>query len=406
MANPDPKHDFAAKLRQPSVLPRVMDYIQWQRMVRQARAEGIDPPQAPLWLAPISLNLDLTTACNYHCDHCIDWEMLNSRLNYKYEKLLESLEEMIRLGLRSVILIGGGEPTVYPKFCDLVRFLKARGTQVAIVSNGSRNEKILEIADRLNGRDWVRLSLDSGYNETFTLMHRPRKPITLEEICSWVPLIRERNPSLSVGFSFIITWEGATRGNGVNIVPNIHEIVMAARLARKSRFRYISFKPFLTRGPEGAEVLDASAVKHFNDTMLRIREAIDEAKTYETPDFRVVESMNLKVLMDGTWREYTRQPRVCHMQALRQVLSPLGLYNCPAHRGVPKARIADKDAFSGDGDLSATLGATAAILDRFDASRECAQVTCLYNSVNWMLEKAVQDGDDLEEIEERGDWFL
>lgn len=406
MAEPDPKHDFTAKLRQPSVLPQVTNYIQWQRMVRQARAEGKNPPQAPLWLAPISLNLDLTTACNFQCDHCIDWDMLNSRMNYQYEKLLESLEEMLRLGLRSVILIGGGEPTVHPKFCDVVRFLKERGTQLAIVSNGSRNEKIFQIAGDLNGRDWIRLSLDSGYTDTFIRMHRPRKLITLEEICSWVPRIRARNPKLSVGFSFIITWDGAERDSKVKIVPNINEIVTATKLARAFCFNYISFKPFLTRGPEGAEVLDAEAVKHFNRTMLRIRDAINEAKTHETSDFKVIESLNLKVLMDGTWSQYTRQPRVCHMQALRQVLSPLGLYNCPAHRGVPKSRIADKDAFFGADNVRAAQEATAAILDRFDASSECAQVTCLYNSANWMLENAIQNGHKLEESEERGDWFL
>ena len=51
-------------------------------------------------------------------------------------------------------------------------------------------------------------------------------------------------------------------------------------------------------------------------------------------------STNLRVLEEGNWREFTRQPRTCHMQALRQVLTPMGLYNCPAHRGVEKARIA------------------------------------------------------------------
>jgi hypothetical protein len=181
MALPDPKHNFAAKLRQPSLLPRVMNYVQWQRMLRQAQTEGREPPQAPLWLAPISINLDLTTACNYECAHCIDWDILNGRAKYEYEKLLESLEQMIALGLRSVILIGGGEPTLHPKFCDTVRFLKERGTEVAIVSNGSRNEKIFEIAGDFNGKDWVRLSLDSGSNDTFIRMHRPKNPSLLKK---------------------------------------------------------------------------------------------------------------------------------------------------------------------------------------------------------------------------------
>ena len=48
-------------------------------------------------------------------------------------------------------------------------------------------------------------------------------------------------------------------------------------------------------------------------------------------------------------------------------------------------------------------------MDRFDASRECAEVTCLYHGVNWWLEKLAQEpGGEvaLEPGDERGDFFL
>ena len=51
----------------------------------------------------------------------------------------------------------------------------------------------------------------------------------------------------------------------------------------------------------------------------------------------------------------------------------------------------------------------AGLIDRFDASRECREVTCLYNGVNWWLEKMTLDPREEIEIEvgdERGDLFL
>jgi hypothetical protein len=96
------------------------------------------------------------------------------------------------------------------------------------------------------------------------------------------------------------------------------------------------------------------------------------------------------------------------MQALRQVLSPLGLYNCPAHRGAEKARIAGRDAYATPEAARATAGAVEAILDRFDASVQCREVTCLYNGANWWLENAIE-GDGLDPAAttpETGDWFL
>ena len=40
-------HDFTAKLRQPAVLPMVVDYLKWQRALRRAREEGREDPATP-----------------------------------------------------------------------------------------------------------------------------------------------------------------------------------------------------------------------------------------------------------------------------------------------------------------------------------------------------------------------
>jgi len=364
-------HDFTGKLRQPAVLPLVADYVNWRRAADKARAEGRSVPDAPP-IAPISINLDLTTACNFRCDHCIDWDILNTRFKHEEDVLKNSLTEMTRRGLRSVILIGGGEPTVYPGFSDMVRFIKGLGLQVSVVTNGSGNKKIHEIADCLDERDWVRLSLDSGTNETFIRMHKPVNPkITLEGICEWVPRIKEKNPG----------------------------------------FDYISMKPFLVRSETGSEVMDPEHAEAELQAMTkRIRASVDECKTLATDSFRVLESTNLRMLEKGNWQDFTRQPKVCHMQALRQVLTPTGLYNCPAHRGIDRARIAPKDAYRDETALAETNRALDGMLESFDASEECKAVTCLYNDVNWWLDGLVKSDEGLDAVAlagaERLDYFL
>ena len=404
-------HDFTGKLRQPAVLPLVLDYVRWRRDVRKAEADGMTPPAAPA-IAPISINLDLTTACNFRCDHCIDWDILNTRNKHEEDVLRSSLREMRDRGLRSVILIGGGEPTVYPGFSPMVRYMKEElGLQVAVVSNGSGNHKIHEIADCLDERDWVRLSLDSGTNETFIRMHKPvNKQITLEGICEWVPRIKAKNPRFNYGFSFIIVWKGAQRDD-VNIVENIHEMVRATKLARDHGFDYISLKPYLVRSESGSEVMDPErAAYELAEMTKRIRTLVDECKTYATDSFRVLESTNLRVLEKGNWRDYTNQPHVCHMQALRQVLTPTGLYNCPAYRGVDRARIAEKDAFGDAALADATNARLSTQLATFDAKKECADVTCLYHEVNWWLDGIVNSDEDIDAAlaagDERNDYFL
>jgi len=402
-------HDFTGKLRQPSVSPLVQEYVTWRRAVARARAAGEDEPTAPD-IAPISINLDLTTACNYRCTHCIDWDILNTADKHREEDLRSSIELMSQRGLKSVIVIGGGEPTLFPGFVGFIEFLKSLKLQVSIVSNGSRGDRLIEAARHMDSRDWIRLSLDSGSNELFLAMHKPvNKKCDLDFVCEWVPKIKAANPEVRVGFSYIIVWGGASR-EGEQLHENIDEIVMAAERARRFEFDYIAYKPVLERQDSGAEVMDPDkTASQTAEVVARIRAGVDRAKELETDGFEVYESTNLRLLEQGNWRDFTKQPRVCHMQALRQVLTPTGLYNCPAHRGVEKAKIGSPRAWADESQAASTGGDLARILDTFDASNECAQVTCLYNGVNWWLEKMIEDprGDaEIEPGEERGDYFL
>ncbi len=134
---------------------------------------------------------------------------------------------------------------------------------------------------------------------------------------------------------------------------------------------------------------------------------MDIAKELGDDAFKVFESTNLRMLEDGSWRESTNQPKTCHMQALRQVLTPTGVYNCPAHRGVDKAVVGPKEAYSGRENAETTGKAVAGLLDNFDASHECRNVTCLYHEVNWWIEGLVENPERVVQLsDENGDFFL
>ncbi len=386
----DPLHDFGSKLMAPEMWPTVSRYIAWRRSVRAARDQGELPPSFPEDIGPLSINLDLTTACNFDCGHCIDAESLHSRQRHEMQELFDSLRELARRGLQSVILIGGGEPTIHPAFVETVRFLKQDlALQVALVSNGARPDRLAEAFPLLESGDWVRLSLDSGTDATFQAMHRPKVAITLEEICQGAVQARGPHTDVVLGFSFVIVWPGA---GGEEVVENFHEMELAARLARDHGFDYISFKPFLERADQGAEVLDGGDATQ-EKVLAMLRDSLENAQSLEMDAFRVIVSTNFRALLDGSWRQYCDQPKECHMQVLRQVVSPLGIFNCPAHRGVEKASLGSSTAWKPKEFAPPQAAAgTANILDNFDASCECSEVVCLYNPVNHLLENWIQSG--------------
>jgi wyosine [tRNA(Phe)-imidazoG37] synthetase (radical SAM superfamily) len=409
-----PIHDFSAKLRQPSIINVLKDYVNWQVQWRDAYSKGKSIEEilehAPNH-SPLSINLDVTTACNYRCDHCVDMDILNTGIRYDHDKLKSSLTTLIDRGLRSVIIIGGGEPTAYPGFTDIVRHLKDRDIQIGVVTNGSRMTKIAEVANVLTQGDWVRLSLDSGNDETFRAMHKPvSKKVTLDWICSHIPDIKKINPQFQIGYSFIVVW-GDCEANDTQIIDNTDEIIEAAERAKEFEFDYISYKPFLTRAEENnAEIVNLTQEEQSIDKVIeKIRTAINQTKDLENDKFKVIESTNLRVLENGSYKDFIDQPSTCHMQYFRQVLSPLGVFNCPVYRHVPQALLGAKHEYETESMFNETQKNTLRLIEAFDASFECRNVTCLYNHANWFIEDLIRNPEKVDKLtasEERNDYFL
>ena len=236
-------HDFTNKLRQQSVIDQLRQYIEWQRKSISIDHDKHLSMQAPKF-GPVSIHLDLTSACNHRCPFCCDMDMLNSGNQLCINETKRMTDLLCERGLKSVIVMGGGEPTLHKDFEDIIVYLKSKGLQLGIVTNGTKMDKVISIADSLTDPyDFVRLSLDAGTQETFEAMHNSRSKQTLSEICAKVKNLKLRNKDLTVGYSYIVSWNGC-QYKGVQIKDNVTEMPAAVTLAAENNFDYVSFKPF------------------------------------------------------------------------------------------------------------------------------------------------------------------
>ena len=144
--------------------------------------------------------------------------------------------------------------------------------------------------------------------------------------------------------------------------------------------------------------------------MSRIQQQVDEAAALETDSFRVHQSTGLKAMLQGRTQTLAKQPRQCHMQYFRQVLSPLGLYNCPVYRNQDHGKLGDKNANADVQSYDATRAVTADLVKNFNATVSCEKVTCLYNDVNWWIESLIEKPEHLAKLEtdttSEPDYFL
>lgn len=399
MSKPTHKeHDFSAKLRQSSVIDDLRKYIQWRR-------NGAGQQSQPMpGMAPKSINLDLTTACNFSCPHCVDWQITNTGQSLKAEEVKQSIDTLKSKGLLSIILLGGGEPTLYKNFSEIVEYIKDKGLQLGIVTNGSRLSKIREVAGRFGKHDWVRLSLDAATQKTFERLHRPRKQVLLSEILKEAEKLKKINPDVSLGYSFVIMWEGL-EFNGQPLQPNLEEMTLAVELAAKHGFDYISFKPCLIRLPDLHKETLLDSVDRENEIRIvqSVEQYLKKARKAASGKIRLMESVNLIAMLNHQTHTLKQQPKTCHMQIFNTVLAPAGIFHCPAFRGVDSAKIGEADGYAGDKKFNQTLQNLARSINGFNPKAECDRIACFYNHVNWWMENFIQSDKSVDQIKEAPD---
>jgi MoaA/NifB/PqqE/SkfB family radical SAM enzyme len=398
------EHDFGSKLRQEATLQRLKDYIQWQRRC------GVDASgrELPVF-SPISINLDLTSACNFSCPFCVDSKLINAGKSLTLEEVKKTIETLHSHGLLSVILIGGGEPTLHRDFEEIVRYIKSKRLQIGIVTNGSRLEKIETIVEALQEKDWVRISIDAAGEEVFRDLHLPRTEVTLNRVLENAKKVKRKNPLVSLGYSFVIVWEGAET-NGKKLRPNMEEIARSVELAKEFSFDYISFKPCLVRFNESQRetlLKDVEKTKE-KDIIDQIKRRLQEARSATGGRVKILESSNLMAMLNQETGQIKRQPKRCHMQFFRTVVTPFGIFHCPAFRGVEEARIGEPEGYLSEAKFRESLKRTAKSIMTFDAKKECKDVGCFYNRPNWWLEGFIVSKEDVGELEkiENDNFFL
>ncbi len=109
-------------------------------------------------LRPVTLDVSPTNACNLNCSFC---SVKNRDLT---EELLPgnaiaTIHKYMELGIKSVVLTGGGEPTLWSYFDGFVKQCKdILNLKLGLITNGL---KLHEIDPEILGRfDWIRVSLN------------------------------------------------------------------------------------------------------------------------------------------------------------------------------------------------------------------------------------------------------
>ena len=115
---------------------------------------------------PISVEMTLTNTCNLKCVYCSDNE-LRTRQGRTAELDLDVIkrlfDDLSANGTSGVVLEGGGEPSLYTKFDQVVSYAREKGLALGLITNGT-----VRLQDELlKAFEWIRVSLDASTAEEY-----------------------------------------------------------------------------------------------------------------------------------------------------------------------------------------------------------------------------------------------
>ena len=185
-------------------------------------------------VAPIYVEISPVSLCNHRCIFCgIDFVRdKDYKLDTKF--FCKRLKEMGKLGVRSVMFAGEGEPLLHKDLGKFIKIAKSAGLDVSLTTNGSLgNYDIWK--EFLPYLTWIRFSVDAGNAKSYSRVHKVPCNIfnkTVNSIRDAVKVKKDLHLNVTIGVQFLM------------IKENLSSLEDALGLFSKIGIDYFSLKPY------------------------------------------------------------------------------------------------------------------------------------------------------------------
>jgi radical SAM protein with 4Fe4S-binding SPASM domain len=168
-----------------------------QRKNSETNLNEIETQNSRLISFPRRLVLELTNVCNLDCVMCgrDESDFSGNFLNIEYLKKLEHILKYIE----EVTLFGWGEPTIHPKFAEILKFLNSHPVRKYFVTNGTTLHKISDYLFDY-AVDIMAISLDGATAKTNNAI---RRKSNFDQVVSELRTIVQRKRKEKTNYPYI-----------------------------------------------------------------------------------------------------------------------------------------------------------------------------------------------------------
>jgi MoaA/NifB/PqqE/SkfB family radical SAM enzyme len=91
----------------------------------------------------LAVRIETNKSCNLKCLYCYSESEKSNKTQVKFSTLKRIIRQAYTLGAKSIVVIGGGEPTLYPQFKELISYINRLEMVPVVFSNCIRIDKEL-----------------------------------------------------------------------------------------------------------------------------------------------------------------------------------------------------------------------------------------------------------------------
>jgi MoaA/NifB/PqqE/SkfB family radical SAM enzyme len=183
-------------------------------------------------VAPITIDMALTRACNYACHYCYAMLQENDRKSITKKVITEFLDDCKEIGVKGISFVSDGESTISPVFVDACTHGAKLGISMACGTNGFvlTRRKLEEVLPSLT---YLRINISAGERDRYSEIMGVKPDYydrVVQNIRDMVAIKRERNLSVTIGLQMVL-------------MPQYRDqILPLARLGKELRPDYLVIK--------------------------------------------------------------------------------------------------------------------------------------------------------------------
>lgn len=262
---------------------------------------------------PVAFDIDLTNLCGHRCPHCCGSRNISREdkgtdsTHQDFERLKRLLSEIKELGGRSVTYAGGGDPSLYPHFTEILRYTKSLGLDIGMYTNGHiLKEECLDAM--IDCCAWIRVSLDADSPEIYEIAHgMPGKVFftVVNNIRRLIERKKAKQKNVTISTCFLIGPKTLKAAYG------------AAKLSRELDVDHIRIRPYFQMPGDDRTRLQINETFKF----------LEKCKELETEGFKVSYPMHRVEWMDDKNR--VRKYKKCYaVHFLASITPDENVYPC------------------------------------------------------------------------------